>query len=201
MDTIDKDHVNKLIVQLDKEIKDIKGIKASEASSESKKKIDNRLASVDHQVIASSDTRELTSKAQGELTNKRTEPQKFQFTPKMSRWLDTAIEIQSIIPAEISAKCKISRDSYYRWRLMPGFNEWFTSEWQAQRRRWISTLDVMGMKRASKSFDYWKAMKQTLGELVEGGNSINVSGDKVIAIMGGNSSGIKQDTTSDKQDT
>ena len=118
----------------------------------------------------------------------------------MLKWLDTALEIQSVSPVDISAKCHISREAWYNWRQLPGFNEWFVEQWQTKRTQWLPTLDLIGMKRAPHSFQYWEAMKKTVGDLQEA-NSTNIYGDKVIAIMGGTSSGIKEDTTTNKQDT
>jgi hypothetical protein len=132
-----------------------------------------------------------------------TETQKFRFTPKMAKWLDTALELQTISPTEISAKCKVTRESYYTWRAIPGFNEWFISTWQAKRSQWIPILDIMGMKRAPKSFDYWKSMTEKAGDPV--GSQVDSQPRQVVSILGGmtlntvNYNKVQQ--TSEQQDT
>jgi hypothetical protein len=55
----------------------------------------------------------------------------------------------------------------------------------------------MGMKRAAKNYDYWAAMNRKAGDPVEG-SDVNISGDKVVAILGGITNSttnvVKEDT-------
>jgi hypothetical protein len=109
----------------------------------------------------------------------------FRITPLMNVWMDTAIRLVTDSPVEISAACGIDRGTYYKWMKLNGFKDWFYAQWKARRVQWIPQLDQMGMKRASKSFDYWRAMNQKAGELLEQANQTNITGDKVVAILGG----------------
>jgi hypothetical protein len=137
----------------------------------------------------------------GEL-KELTKPPELKITPAMIVWVDTAVKLVSDSPSDISPQCHISRDSWYRWLKLPGFLEWFGSQWKARRSMWVPTLDKMGMNRAAKNFDYWKAMNQKAGELIDEGDH---QPRQVVSILGGmtlntvNYNKVQQ--TSEQQDT
>jgi len=154
-----------------------------------------------HIEVKNASVKVLTKMSEAGLLKTSTETAKFQFTPKMVKWLDTAIEIKSISPVEVAHKCKIARETYYHWRSLPGFTQWFLGAWQEKRREWIPQLDIMGMKRAERNFDYWQGMKRTVGELL---NNDEPQARQQVSILGGMTvqtiNNIKQDTTSEQQE-
>lgn len=124
-----------------------------------------------------------------------TKTEKLKITPAMIVWVNTAVKLVSDSPSDISPICHISRDSWYRWLKLPGFLEWFGDEWKARRRVWVPQLDKIGMDRARKSYDYWSAMNRKAGDPIDHeGNVTNITGDKVIAILGSATNNIKQRT-------
>ena len=132
-----------------------------------------------------------------------TKKQKWQITPAMLRWVDTAVQLVTDSPSEISPKCNVSRVSWYHWcSALEGFEDWFYTQYKAHRQRWIPKLDAMGMARAPKNFDYWKAMNQKAGELIDEGDH---QPRQVVSILGGmtlntvNYNKVQQ--TSEQQDT
>lgn len=106
----------------------------------------------------------------------------FKPTPAMRIWLDTAIQLETDSITEIAEACKITRQSWYEWLNKPEFIEWFNNSWNERIKGHAWKLDVIGMKQGKRDFNYWKAMQQRVGNLKE--NSTNITGDKVIAILG-----------------
>lgn len=130
-----------------------------------------------------------------------TKTPQFKVTPFMEKWVNTAVELITDSPVEISQRCNISRQSWYQWNKLPGFNNWFYDQYKASRKRWIPRLDAMGMNRANKNFDYWKAMNQKAGDLLDSEHT-SVQGHNVVSILGGMTiNNINSNQTSDKQDT
>jgi hypothetical protein len=101
---------------------------------------------------------------------------KIVITPAMKVWLDTAIETQSDSPTEIAEKSGLDKSSWYKWLKLPGFEDWYYENYKKQRRRWLPTLDKMGLKNAAKDYNYWKDMRKAAGEDVESkGTTINLN--------------------------
>lgn len=88
----------------------------------------------------------------------------FKPTPHMLLWVDTAIEIVSDSPTEIAEKSKISRAVWYEWLKIPGFEDWYYTAYKQSRRRWLPTLDRIGMGNAKRDYNYWKDMRQAVGD-------------------------------------
>jgi hypothetical protein len=101
----------------------------------------------------------------------------------MWKWVDTAVELISDAPATIAAKCNISRQSWYHWCTLPGFEEWFYDQYKARRRHWIPKLDAMGMKRAEKNYNYWHDMNVKAGDATD--SQEDHQPRQVISILGG----------------
>jgi hypothetical protein len=94
--------------------------------------------------------------------------QQFKPTPHMQIWLDTAIELQSDSPTEISAVAEQRRENWYDWLKVPGFEDWYYENYKKERRRWLPTLDRMGMEESGKGkYDFWKDMRKAAGETEE----------------------------------
>ena len=97
-----------------------------------------------------------------------TKKAEFQPSFKMKQYLQTAIQQMSDRPSVIQANCDVSRRSWYRWVEMPGFEDWFYSEYKKQRRKILPKLDSLGMKYARKGdFKFWEAMNKKIGELID----------------------------------
>lgn len=94
-----------------------------------------------------------------------TEQKEFIPTPAMVVWLDTAIELASDSPTEIANNCQVKRQTYYTWLKKDGFEDWYYREYKNKRRRWIPTLDKIGMKQAKRGdHNFWKDMNKKAGE-------------------------------------
>ena len=116
----------------------------------------------------------------------------------MQLYVDTAVKIISDSPSDISQNCSVSRGMWYLWtHKYDWFEEWFYSQYKLKRYRWLPQLDRIGMQRAPKNFDYWKAMNQKAGELLDQGN-VSITGDKVVAIMGGVTTNYNKEPIDDK---
>lgn len=89
----------------------------------------------------------------------------FSPTPHMIVWLDTAIRLVTDSPTDISNECGIDRTTWYQWVDKPGFEDWYFTEYKNKRKRWLPTLDAIGMKNATKDYNYWKDMNKKVGEL------------------------------------
>jgi hypothetical protein len=99
-----------------------------------------------------------------DLSKTTTEPAPFDPTPGMRIWLDTAIELQSDNISEIAEKCSMARSTWYEWLKIPQFEDWFFEQYKKKRRRWLPTLDKMGMQNAKRDYNYWKDMRKAAGE-------------------------------------
>jgi hypothetical protein len=132
----------------------------------------------------------------GELS-KRTKTTEFKITPHMRLWIDTSIDLCSDNVSLISDSCKVARTTWYQWLRLPGFYDFYLESYKAGRKRWLPKLDNMGMQRAAKSFDYWKAMNQKAGDLLEG-EHVGITGQNVVSILGGVTiNNIKQEPKED----
>ncbi len=82
----------------------------------------------------------------------------FQPTDKMEEYLNTAVMVLSDSPSKIEKQCEVTRKSWYFWlKTVPGFEDWFYSEYRRLRQRIIPKLDEMGMKHASRGdFAFWQ---------------------------------------------
>jgi len=159
----------------------------------------SELRHIDEDVTKSN---ELIKKGEARLVKERTKNENFRITPAMIAWIDTAVKLVTDSPTDISPLCHVSRESWYRWLRIPGFEDWFYEQYKAKRYRWLPRLDAMGMLRAPKNFDYWQAMNRKAGELLEDGEH---QARTVVSILGGMTvqtiNNIKQDTTTKEQDT
>ena len=68
----------------------------------------------------------------------------FKPTPAMEKWLDTAIELRSDSPTEISQQSSLTKQAWYKWLKQPGFEDWYYENYKNKRKRWIPTLDNIG---------------------------------------------------------
>jgi hypothetical protein len=138
-----------------------------------------------------------------ELIKTSTENLKFRVTPAMRIWIDTAVDIISDSPSEISKNCGVRRETYYHWMKVEGFEQWYLEQYKARRSRWVPKLDRIGMDRAKKSYDYWHDMNIKAGEQMY--NEGEQQTRQVVSILGGMTvqtiNNIKQDTTTKEQDT
>ena len=147
--------------------------------------------------------RSLETKDEANKVKTSTGTPNFRVTPYMNVWVNTAVKLITDSPEEISKDCGLDRTNWYKWcKKFPAFEQWFYDQYKAHRGRWIPRLDRIGMMRAPKNFDYWQAMNQKAGELLDGEES---QPQQRISILGGMTvqtvNNIKQDTTTKQQDT
>lgn len=107
---------------------------------------------------------EMNEKQIEPATENQTIEKEFNPTPGMRIWLDTAIELQTDVITEIADTCKMARQTWYDWHKVEGFEEWYYSEYKKKRRRWLPKLDAIGLKLASRDYNYWKDMKKIAGD-------------------------------------
>lgn len=86
-------------------------------------------------------------------------------TPHMKVWLETAMQLETDSPTDISDKSGIDRTNWYKWIDLTGFIEWFNAEWDRKLKGHAWRLDVIGMKNGKRDFNYWKSMQQRVGNL------------------------------------
>lgn len=110
-----------------------------------------------------------------------TKPKDFNPTPAMRVWVDTAVALVSDSPTEIANECKVSRENWYLWQKVEGFEDWYYAEYKRLRTRWIPKLDRIGMKKAEEQFNYWEAMNKKAGEDVsQPMNQVNIQNNMKI---------------------
>lgn len=115
--------------------------------------------------------------------------QSYEPTAKQLEWLDIAIQIRSDSPSDVEQACKdlgikTTRQSWYDWKKIEGFTQWFYEQWRERRKEWLGELDAIGMKFARKgSLEHWKEMNRKVGDSHdEKGGNIQVN---FMPILGG----------------
>ena len=107
----------------------------------------------------------------------------FKPTPAMEKWLDTAIELRSDSPTEISQQSSLTKQAWYKWLKQPGFEDWYYENYKNKRKRWLPTLDKIGLEQAKKGkYDFWKDLRRSAGE-VEDEKDTNVQVNIINAIQ------------------
>ncbi len=107
----------------------------------------------------------------------------FKPTPAMEKWLGTAVELQSDSPTEISEKSSLSKRVWYQWLKQPGFEDWYYENYKNKRKRWLPTLDKIGLEQAKKGkYDFWKDLRRSAGE-VDDEKDTNVQVNIINAIQ------------------
>lgn len=117
-----------------------------------------------------------------------TKPEVFSPTPHMIVWLDTAMQLETDSPTDISDKSGIDRTNWYKWLDLVGFIQWFNAEWDRRLKGHAWRLDVIGMKNGKRDFNYWKSMQQRVGNLQDKPSSLqqfNVNGEMSLEFVGG----------------
>jgi hypothetical protein len=87
-------------------------------------------------------------------------------TPKMRALLDAAID--PAVPPTVSAMCRVARierKSWYRWRELPGFLDWFNDACANAYDALRSALVKVGYQKAIEGdFAFWRVMMERCGE-------------------------------------
>lgn len=94
---------------------------------------------------------------------------------KMQAVLNAAIDFDS--EGTVSDWCRkagVSRQSYYDWRGIEGFQEWWDGEWEKAMKRYRAYLDRIGLEKAKTDFRYWEAMQKKYGGMEREGKGLNV---------------------------
>lgn len=95
----------------------------------------------------------------------KTPTTKFRPSEKQLDWLETSIRLMTTSPKAIEQESQASRSAWYLWLKDPGFEDWYFEEYRKLRRRFLPTLDEIGMKFAKQgNHDFWRDMNKKAGE-------------------------------------
>ena len=109
--------------------------------------------------------------------------EQFHPRPAQEKWLDTAVELQSDSPTEISREARLQKSNWYQWLKEPGFEDWYYENYKNKRKRWLPTLDKIGLEQAKKGkYDFWKDLRRSAGE-VDDEKDTNVQVNIINAIQ------------------
>lgn len=117
-------------------------------------------------------------------TTELTEQKKFEPTPHMRVWLDTAVQLMTDNITEIETASKVTAQAYYKWIKDDQFLIWFKEEWDRRIRGHSWKLDAIGMKQAKRDHKYWESMQKRVGNLHED-KSTKVQVNNFMPILGG----------------
>lgn len=67
---------------------------------------------------------------------------------------------------DIAKETGINRKTWYDWLDKPGFVEWWDAQWQKHLHRSRWKLDAIGLKKAEKSYRFWKDMQNRTGNTI-----------------------------------
>ena len=113
----------------------------------------------------------MTQKADTLQNSTKTE-KPFKPTRGVLRWLEKSFELgYSASISKIAERSGLNRDNWYQWLNKDGFVEWWDSQWHKELiiSRW--KLDAIGLKKAEKSYRFWKDMMNRVGNTIpEAGN-------------------------------
>lgn len=106
------------------------------------------------------------SKAQSKLSPVVKE---FRTTPSMFIWLDKQIELATDVIDEIARQSGVNESSWYNWKKMPGFEDWYWGEYDKRVRRWKPLVDSLGVKFAKKGSDkHFEYLARRVGNITNG---------------------------------
>lgn len=89
-------------------------------------------------------------------------------TASMKVWLDTAINLATDSPEEISKASNVARQTWYKWLDIPQFEDWYYESYKLKRKRWLPALDNIGLKHAKKGdYNFWRDMNKKAGETLD----------------------------------
>ncbi len=116
-----------------------------------------------------------------------TNQQSFKPSANQEKWLDTAIKSGSDVIDEIAKLSGMDESTYYLWRKIPGFIDWYDTEYSKglKANRW--RLNAIGMNRAKRDHDYWQDMQRITGNLKDKPETLqqfNVDGDMKLDFTG-----------------
>lgn len=90
----------------------------------------------------------------------------FKPTLAMQKWLDTAIEIQSDSVTKIARTAELDDSNWYKWLDKDGFEDWYYENYRQKRKRWLPTLDAIGLQQAKRgSYNHWRDMREAAGDV------------------------------------
>jgi len=97
----------------------------------------------------------------------------FKPTKGMLKWLEKSFELGYLASiSKIAERTGLNRDNWYQWLNKDEFVEWWDSQWhkELKRNRW--KLDAIGLKKAEKSYRFWKDMMNRVGNTIPEPTSI-----------------------------
>lgn len=110
----------------------------------------------------------------------------FKPSANQEKWLDTALSMDSDEITDIAEACGLDRVNWYRWLKIPGFIEWFRSEWDRKLSAHAYKLDIVGMREAKRDPRYFEIMQKRVGNLPEGRETFGMAfqgGDKQFKVV------------------
>lgn len=100
----------------------------------------------------------------------------FEPNEKMLKVLNAALNPDT--PAGIAAQCSaagVSRATWYRWRVTPGFLDWFNDEYRKGLDGVRAALVKVGLQKALEGdFRFWRVMMEKLGEYQPRGQHLSL---------------------------
>ena len=91
----------------------------------------------------------------------------FKPTKGMLKWLEKSFELGYLASiSEIAEGAGLNRDNWYQWLSKDEFVEWWDSQWHKELiiNRW--KLYAIGLKKAEKSYRFWKDMMNRVGNTI-----------------------------------
>lgn len=104
-----------------------------------------------------------------------TEEKEFVPTPSMIVWLDNAVELATDSPTAIAKASNLTKQTWYKWLKQDGFEDWYYENYKRKRRRWLPTLDKIGMQNAKRDYNYWKDMNKKVGDIQDDKPNVQVN--------------------------
>lgn len=118
-------------------------------------------------------------------TTELSKEKEFKPTSSMILWVDKTIELKTDDKKQIAEACNLSRQAWYKWLKLPGFEDWFYKAYEERTRRWRPMLDRIGLHHALKGNPrYWEGMQKIAGRLQnESTTEVNIDNrDQVINV-------------------
>lgn len=90
----------------------------------------------------------------------------FRPTPAMKVYLDTAIQMVGEPVVKICEEAQIAEQTYYAWKKLPGWYDWYVEEYKKRRHRLIPMLDDIAVKYAKRgSYQHLELLNGKAGDL------------------------------------
>ena len=82
---------------------------------------------------------------------------------RMRKWVQVSISYKDMSPSVISRISGIHRNTFYYWLRIDGFRNWWNYQQEDIYSEFFYSMMQIGLKRAAKSYKYWRSMMELLG--------------------------------------